>query len=756
MGKVLRCVSKRACALVVSSLLLVLWAGCNDKGSDVPEEPVSWRASVVAGSDVEFSDVTEVARIEPGEWGNPVVLEESREWRWDSGSRAVQLSSRVFFPCWVQVTGEADGSHHSFVTRLETGSSRASAHGITSLIAWERLNLTGVSLADATHSVMGLFGLTMNPFEGRPVAERTRPMVEAIGSVDANFRRETRDQASMALKALGLSNLEIIPMGSISRVMADGLVVVSVKPSGTTVSFMDISLGIYGERSWDFGDGSLPSAELNPSHTYTTPGEYTAVLALKEGGNVVATASFVVRHYDPLAPPPVADFSWDKSWGDVPLEVSFGDESTGMPSAYAWDFGDGTLSTDASPTHIFTAPGRYVVVLTAAGPGGSTVKKAVIHAGVFTAVAATAAPDFTSGAHSVIPVASRVPVNRILPTTSDITMVSRGAFFYRIERYMHDNVAKFSIAEPDKVIWQYSAVGAGDGSSTNPHDLVFVNDTKAYLIRYGSKRVWIVNPSAVSADGFKRGELDLSPYGDQDGLPESTRGVIVDNRLFIAMERMNRLSSNGIWQPNEAYVAVFDTATDQEIDTGRGGVNDVTGKPLKGIPLVVENPISMQYLEENNTIYVQAVGTYPMKGYLGKDTGGIESINPITYDRTLVLDDGDRDDGPLPYGNISGMAIVSPEKGYFVGYKGWMDNSFYSFAFDDRGRADLATVKKVPGLTGKNIAVLESGASLDNRGMLWVCNRTDNGIAIVDPQDDSTNAFIETGLPPLKVVYCVE
>ena len=743
------------CAVVVAGCLLAFFVGCNDKGDEPPQEPVVWEASVTAGADVDFSEVVGVARMETGGWTEPIPLQENLHWRWDAVTRTVWLSSHIPFPCWLQVTGCAGGSWFSFATRVETSRSAVSAHAMTTLIAWESLTLDGVSQSEATDSITRLFGLTSDPFEVVASDHRTAPLIRAMGSVAANFKRDSRESASLALTALETSRLEILPSGTIERVMADFLMDVANDASGTVASFTNLSVGDYDECSWDFGDGSAPISESHPSHLYTIPGAYTVVQTLKKAGADVATGSAVVRSYDPLAPAPVAAFFCDKTWGRVPLDLVFTNESTGIDPVYAWDFGDGAFSTRISPIHTFATPGRHVVTLTVDGAGGHSVKKRVVSAGAFVAVAATAAPDFTGGAHSVIPVETKVPVNRLLPTTSDITMVARGAFFYRIERYMHDNVTKFSIHDPDHVIWQYSAVGPGDGSSTNPHDLVFVSDTKAYLIRYGSKKVWIVNPSAASAEGFKIGELDLSHYGDQDGLPECTRGVIVGNRLFIAMERMNRLSSNGIWQPNEAYVAVFDTATDREIDTGRGGVNDVTGGALKGIPLVVENPISMQYLEESHTIYVQAVGTYPMKGYLGKDTGGIEGINPDTYDRMLVLDDGDRDDGPLPYGNISGMAIVSPKKGYFVGYKGWMDNFFYAFAFDAQGRVDPATVREVTGLSGKNIAVLESGASLDNRGMLWVCNRTDNGIAIIDPMDDSTNDFIVTGLPPLKVVYCV-
>jgi hypothetical protein len=35
---------------------------------------------------------------------------------------------------------------------------------------------------------------------------------------------------------------------------------------------------------WKFGDGSLPSTDANPVHTYTTSGSYRADLAVKDSG----------------------------------------------------------------------------------------------------------------------------------------------------------------------------------------------------------------------------------------------------------------------------------------------------------------------------------------------------------------------------------------------------------------------------------------------------------------------------------------
>jgi len=47
-----------------------------------------------------------------------------------------------------------------------------------------------------------------------------------------------------------------------------------------TINFRDLSSGEIVSREWDFGDGSPVSTLTDPSHTYTTPGNYTATLTV--------------------------------------------------------------------------------------------------------------------------------------------------------------------------------------------------------------------------------------------------------------------------------------------------------------------------------------------------------------------------------------------------------------------------------------------------------------------------------------------
>jgi len=359
-----------------------------------------------------------------------------------------------------------------------------------------------------------------------------------------------------------------------------------------------------------------------------------------------------------------------------------------------------------------------------------------------TAVIVNAASNYSSGAHSVVSVdpvgGPRTVQNDLSPTKSDLTVVAYGHYFYRIGRYQMDNVTKFDIHAPDTAIWQFSVLNK-DEESCNPNDLVFVNETKAYLLRYGSAKAWIVNPSATKESEFKIGELDLSGYDDGDGIPEMHSGVIVNGKLFITLQRQDRTGGYGNWILGEAWVAVIDTATDKEIATGKGN-----GKML-GIPIPAKNPQAISYLAENKTIYVQCAGDLMDAEY----SGGIVSINPETYETKLILDDGDAENHP--YGNISGMAFASASKGYFVGYAGWEDNSLYVF-----NPSTGAVSGVVNELKNKNIAGMESGAYPDKNGMLWVCNATDAEIVIINPADNSIDEKISTHLNPIKIAFCEE
>jgi len=68
---------------------------------------------------------------------------------------------------------------------------------------------------------------------------------------------------------------------------------------------------------------------------------------------------------------PVANFSASPVSGYVPLTVQFTDLSSGGPTSWLWDFGDGGSSTLQNPSHQYQAVGLFTVTLTATNSCGS-------------------------------------------------------------------------------------------------------------------------------------------------------------------------------------------------------------------------------------------------------------------------------------------------------------------------------------------------------------------------------------------------
>jgi len=141
--------------------------------------------------------------------------------------------------------------------------------------------------------------------------------------------------------------------------------------SGTaplTVNFTDSSTNSPTSWSWTFGDGGTSTAQ-NPSHQYTSAGNYTVSLtATNAGGSDGETKT---NYITVTVAPPVANFTGTPTSGTAPLTVNFTDSSTNSPTSWSWNFGDGGASTAQNPSHQYTSAGNYTVSLTATNAGGS-------------------------------------------------------------------------------------------------------------------------------------------------------------------------------------------------------------------------------------------------------------------------------------------------------------------------------------------------------------------------------------------------
>ena len=130
-----------------------------------------------------------------------------------------------------------------------------------------------------------------------------------------------------------------------------------------TVNFINQSSGM-GSLTylWRFGDGTTSTAQ-NPSHTYTQNGSYTVTLIVTN--QYGCKDSLVIQNYINIS--------------EINAAISVSPNDTVCPnqtitftnlsgSTSLWSFGDGGTSTLNSPTHAYSNPGTYQVILIAA-PG---------------------------------------------------------------------------------------------------------------------------------------------------------------------------------------------------------------------------------------------------------------------------------------------------------------------------------------------------------------------------------------------------
>jgi len=324
-------------------------------------------------------------------------------------------------------------------------------------------------------------------------------------------------------------------------------------------------------------------------------------------------------------------------------------------------------------------------------------------------------PTFDAGQIERISIGDQVVADATYPgSESDIVVRTDGTNVYQLGRFMIDTITRFqpdNFTTPD---YQFS-VAQGE-NSRNTFDMIFVNETKAYVLQYGGTSILIVNPSAATEADFITGSIDISAY-DADA-PNATNGLIADGKLFVLMQRLTAFTPD-----KPGYVAVFDIETDAEIPTGMG--ND----GLNGVALTTTNPSSLQYIQATDEVLVLGRGNLNAADASAGDRyqGGVESIDVTSYTLDLLLDDGNEASNN---GFFNEGIVATDTRGYIVTAAGFGNNTLRSFN-PTTGVLDDGIVA---GLEGVSISSLGVGPV----GRLWVgVGGTAPGYILIDPADNS-------------------
>jgi PKD repeat protein len=326
-----------------------------------------------------------------------------------------------------------------------------------------------------------------------------------------------------------------------------------------TVAFTDASTNTPTSWLWDFGDGSQ-STNQNPSHVYAAAGTYTVALTAT---NVYGSGSLTKTGYitvAPVNPSPIAAFIAIPTSTTVGTTINFHDTSANSPTSWSWNFGDGHVSNDQNPSHIYTSAGVYDVSLTVTNSYGTN------------SLTKTGYITITPG---LIPVAafSASPTNTYVMGTVVFTDASTNT--------------------PTSWLWDF-----GDGSQSTSQ-----NPSYAYSAA-GTYTVSLTATNVYGSDTMtKTGYITISgpvPTTPPTGYVITETATGVSNNTVT----MNGYTSSGSYKYYFEYgysPGVYSYATAQTTGTDPGGNFSET---VSGIPLLADETYYYRAVINENDHYV--------------------------------------------------------------------------------------------------------------------------------------------------------
>ncbi|AKB32981.1 cell surface protein [Methanosarcina siciliae HI350] len=128
---------------------------------------------------------------------------------------------------------------------------------------------------------------------------------------------------------------------------------------------------IVATNAWQ-GDSKTSNAQVFDVKSYLNEtGNEAGIQGTTSGGMDALQQILVVEYPKETVAGPIANFSANVTEGDAPLTVNFTDTSTGSPTSWFWDFGDGANVSEQNPSHTYSAEGIYTVNLTVENAAGS-------------------------------------------------------------------------------------------------------------------------------------------------------------------------------------------------------------------------------------------------------------------------------------------------------------------------------------------------------------------------------------------------
>lgn len=346
------------------------------------------------------------------------------------------------------------------------------------------------------------------------------------------------------------------------------------------------------------------------------------------------------------------------------------------------------------------------------------------HAEGFTLVTTT---DFSTGSTSSVDRVAKTSINNVEPIHSDAVARYFGSYVYIVNRAGADNI---QILDPNNNFNTVDQFSTGNGS--NPHDIIVMSQTVAYITRYNMTSVLKMDLS----NGATLATVNLAMFADADGIPEMDQMYTQNNTLYVMLQRLDR---NNFYTPTgTSYVAAIDMTTDTVIDLDAGAPG------VQAMPLIRTNPYSeiVDYsMGGGGELAFSAVGFY------GVLDGGIIAISPANPSlQSMMLTES------AAGGDILDAVILSSSRAYAIVANASFETELIEFN-PGTGTKTGATLYN-PG--GYYLSDIEVGTDL------LVADRkpTNPGIRFFDVITNAqlTANPLDVGLPPFDIeeviLYC--
>ena len=160
-----------------------------------------------------------------------------------------------------------------------------------------------------------------------------------------------------------------------------------------TATFTDLSVGGVAYL-WNFGDGTT-SLIKSPTHTFNKYGNFDVTLVVTNANG--CKDSLVKTALVNVAAPKVTSITGLPVRGCIPYTITPQAVVTSSEpvSNFQWDFGDGTTSTVANPSHTYTVAGAYrikLIVVTGSGCSDTVTMTDAVKVGIRPSTAFSADP----------------------------------------------------------------------------------------------------------------------------------------------------------------------------------------------------------------------------------------------------------------------------------------------------------------------------------------------------------------------------